>query len=192
MDKRKVIKKKLVLKKSIRSFISRVLVTIAIFLFGMILVKSDVSFKNKILDNVYNKQFKFVQLGEIYQKYFGNILSIDKVLVDEKPVFQEKLSYLKSSKYKDGVKLTVDENYMVPILESGIVIFLGEKKGYGNTVVVEQVDGIDVYYSNVSVSNIKLYDYVEKGSLIGEVIDTNLYLAFQKEGNFVDYKEYIK
>jgi len=37
-----------------------------------------------------------------------------------------------------------------------------------------------------------MYDYVEKGSLIGEVIDTNLFLAFQKEGNFVDYKEYIK
>ena len=191
MDKRKVIKKKLVLKKSIRNFISRVLVTIAIFLFGMILVKSDVSFKNKILDNVYNKQFKFVQLGEIYQKYFGNILSIDKVLVDEKPVFQEKLSYLKSSKYKDGVKLTVDENYMVPILESGIVIFLGEKKGYGNTVVVEQVDGIDVYYSNVSVSNIKLYDYVEKGELLGEAQDKKLYLLFQKDGKFLDYKEYI-
>ena len=191
MDKRKVIKKKLVLKKSIRSFISRVLVTIAIFLFGMILVKSDVSFKNKILDNVYNKQFKFVQLGEIYQKYFGNILSIDKVLVDEKPVFQEKLSYLKSSKYKDGVKLTVDENYMVPILESGIVIFLGEKEGYGNTLVVEQVDGIDVYYSNVSVSNIKLYDYVEKGELLGEAQDKKLYLLFQKDGKFLDYKEYI-
>lgn len=191
MDKRKVIKKKLVLKKSIRSFISRVLLTIAIFLFGMILVKSDVSFKNKILDNVYNKQFKFVQLGEIYQKYFGNILSIDKVLVDEKPVFQEKLSYLKSSKYKDGVKLTVDENYMVPILESGIVIFLGEKEGYGNTVVVEQVDGIDVYYSNVSVSNIKLYDYVEKGELLGEAQDKKLYLLFQKDGKFLDYKEYI-
>lgn len=191
MDKRKVIKKKLVLKKSIRSFISRVLVTIAIFLFGMILVKSDVSFKNKILDNVYNKQFKFVQLGEIYQKYFGNILSIDKVLVDEKPVFQEKLSYLKSSKYKDGVKLTVDENYMVPILESGIVIFLGEKEGYGNTVVVEQVDGIDVYYSNVSVSNIKLYDYVEKGELLGEAQDKKLYLLFQKDGKLLDYKEYI-
>ena len=191
MDKRKVIKKKLVLKKSIRSFISRVLVTIAIFLFGMILVKSDDAFKNKILDNVYNKQFKFVQLGEIYQKYFGNILSIDKVLVDEKPVFQEKLSYLKSSKYKDGVKLTVDENYMVPILESGIVIFFGEKEGYGNTVVVEQVDGIDVYYSNVSVSNIKLYDYVEKGELLGEVQDKKLYLLFQKDGKFLDYKEYI-
>lgn len=191
MDKRKVIKKKLVLKKSVRSFISRVLVTIAIFLFGMILVKSDDAFKNKILDNVYNKQFKFVQLGEIYQKYFGNILSIDKVLVDEKPVFQEKLSYLKSSKYKDGVKLTVDENYMVPILESGIVIFLGEKEGYGNTVVVEQVDGIDVYYSNVSVSNIKLYDYVEKGELLGEVQDKKLYLLFQKDGKFLDYKEYI-
>ena len=89
------------------------------------------------------------------------------------------------------MKLTVDENYMVPVLESGIVIFLGEKEGYGNTVVIEQVDGVDVYYSNISTDNVKLYDYVEKGTLLGEAENKKLYLVFQKDGTFLNYKDYI-
>ena len=80
---------------------------------------------------------------------------------------------------------------MVPVLESGIVIFMGEKDGYGNTVVIEQVDGIDVYYSNISTDGIKLYDYVEKGKLLGEAQDEKLYLVFQKDGSYLNYKEYI-
>ena len=37
-----------------------------------------------------------------------------------------------------------------------------------------------------------MYDYIEKGSLIGESLDNTIYLAFQKEGNFVSYKDYLK
>ena len=51
---------------------------------------------------------------------------------------------------------------MVPVIESGVVVFIGEKEGYGNTIIVEQVNGVDVYYSNINPSNIKLYDYIEK------------------------------
>ena len=36
MDTRKTVKKKLVLKKSVRNFITRVLITVIIFLVGMI------------------------------------------------------------------------------------------------------------------------------------------------------------
>ncbi len=191
MERRKVIKKRLVLKKSVRNFCSRVLVTIVIFLFGMILVKSDVDIKNELISHIYNQQFQFTKLKEVYQKYFGNILSIDKILVEEQPVFQETLSYDKQKKYKDGVALSVSKQYMVPVLESGIVIFMGEKEGYGNTVVIEQIDGVDVYYSNISVSNIKLYDYVEKGELLGEAQNKKLYLVFQKDGEYLDYKDFI-
>ncbi len=191
MQTKKMIKKKLVLKKSVRNFMTRVLITVIIFLVGMILVKSDNKIKNSILENVYNKNFEFTKLKDIYQKYFGNILSIDQLAVKEQAVFREKLSYKKANTYLDGVKLTVDENYMVPILESGIVIFIGEKEGYGNTVVVEQVDGVDVYYSNISTDGIQLYDYVEKGSLLGEAKNKKLYLVFQKDGKFLNYQDYI-
>ncbi len=191
MQTKKTIKKKLVLKKSVRNFMTRVLITVIIFLVGMILVKSDNKIKNSILENVYNKNFEFTKLKDIYQKYFGNILSIDQLAVKEQAVFREKLSYKKANTYLDGVKLTVDENYMVPILESGIVIFIGEKEGYGNTVVVEQVDGVDVYYSNISTDGIQLYDYVEKGSLLGEAKNKKLYLVFQKDGKFLNYQDYI-
>ncbi len=191
MNTRKTVKKKLVLKKNVRNFITRALITVIIFLIGMILVKSDSSIKNGILKQVYDTNFKFTKIKSVYEKYFGNILSVDKLAIDEKQVFQESLSYQKANSYLDGVKLKVSENYMVPVLESGIVIFMGEKDGYGNTVVVEQVDGIDVYYSNISTDGIELYDYVEKGKLLGEAQDEKLYLVFQKDGSYLDYKEYI-
>lgn len=191
MNTRKTVKKKLVLKKNVRNFITRALITVIIFLIGMILVKSDSSIKNGILKQVYDTNFKFTKIKSVYEKYFGNILSVDKLAIDEKQVFQESLSYQKANSYLDGVKLEVSENYMVPVLESGIVIFMGEKDGYGNTVVIEQVDGVDVYYSNISTDGIELYDYVEKGKLLGEAQDEKLYLVFQKDGSYLDYKEYI-
>lgn len=51
---------------------------------------------------------------------------------------------------------------MVPTLESGIVVYIGEKEDYGTTVIIDQIDGVEVYYSNITVENLKLYDYVEK------------------------------
>lgn len=191
MNTRKTVKKRLVLKKEVRSFITRLLFTILIFLVGMILVKGNTKIKNVILENVYNKNFKFTKMKGFYEKYFGDVLSLDKISVKEQSVFQEKLTYKKANTYLDGVKLTVDKNYMVPVLESGIVIFMGEKEQYGYTVIVEQIDGVDVYYSNIQVDNIKLYDYIEKGELLGEVKTDKLYLVFQKDGKYLSYKDFI-
>lgn len=188
---KKTVKKKLVLKKGIRSFINRLLIVTIIFLSCLILIKSNNSFKNILIKYVYEDSFKFTKLKAIYEKYFGKILSIDKVAPKEEAVFNEKLEYSKANVYNDGAVLTVTDNYMVPTLESGIVVFIGEKEGYGSTVIIEQVDGIDVWYSNVKANNIKMYDYIEKGSLIGEVKGKKLYMVFQKDGAFLDYKKYI-
>lgn len=183
-------KPKRVLKKSVKNFITRVLITSIIFLATMIVIKQNSNIKTLIVKNVLEESFEFTKAKEIYQKYFGKILSVDKI-VKEQEVFSEKLTYTKANAYKDGVKLTVTNNYMVPLLESGIVVFMGEKEGYGQSVVVEQINGIDVLYSNIESKNIKLYDYVEKGSLVGETKDDKLYLVFQKGDKFLDYNEYI-
>lgn len=191
MNTKKTIKKRLVLKKSVRNFCTRVLITVIIFLVGMILVKNNTEIKNVILEQIYNKNFKFTKAKKFYEKYFGDILSSEQFTNDEQAVFQEKLTYKKANTYLDGVALTVDNNYMVPVLETGIVIFMGEKEGYGNTVVIEQIDGVDVSYSNISTDGIQLYDYVEKGSLLGEVNNKKLYLVFQQDGEYLDYKRFV-
>ena len=187
----KTVKKKLVLKRSVKQFITRFLVSIIVFLVGLILIKGNPNLKTNFLKNIYEKNFKFTKVKNLYQKYFGNILSIEKVITEEEPVFNENLNFTKEEAYKDGVCLSVSDKYMVPILESGIVVFIGPKDGYGDSIVIEQINGIDVTYANVDTSNLKLYDYVEKGKLLGEVKSNKLYLIFQKDGQNLDYKKYI-
>lgn len=187
----KKIEKRLVLKKSIKKTLSKLLISVIIFLIGMILVKQDIKYKSIIKTKLYEESLPFQKAKSLYEKYFGNILSIEKNMKKEVAVFSEKLSFKKVSKFYDGVKLEVTDNYMVPVLESGVVVFIGEKDKYKNTIIVEQVNGIDTFYGNVNVKNIKLYDYVEKGELLGEVNNNELYLVFQKDGKYLDYKEYI-
>lgn len=187
----KVLKKKLILKKQVKVFITRILLTVLLFLVGMIIVKQNP--KNKILiqENIYENSLKFTKTKELYNKYFGNILDVDKLMYEEVPVFNEKINYKDKHVYKDGVALTVSNKYMVPTLESGIVIYIGEKEGYGQTIILEQTDGIDVFYANIEPTNIKLYDYIEKGDYLGETKSNKLYLVFQKDGQVLDYKKYI-
>ena len=187
---KKTIKKKLVLKKEIKVFLNKLLISIIIFLTALISVKKTPTLKPVLKDKIYEDSFKFITIKNFYEKYFGDFLS-NKVSKETTSVFNEKLSFQKINRYKDGVELIVNTNYLVPVIESGIVVYIGEKEDYGYTVIVEQVNGIDVFYSNINPIDIKIYDYVEKGSLLGETKNNNLYLVFQKNGAYLDYKKYI-
>lgn len=187
---KKTIKKKLVLKKEIKVFLNKLLISIIIFLTALISVKKTPTLKPVLKDKIYEDSFKFITIKNFYEKYFGDFLS-NKVSKETTSVFNEKLSFQKINKYKDGVELIVNTNYLVPVIESGIVVYIGEKEDYGYTVIVEQVNGIDVSYSNINPIDIKIYDYVEKGTLLGETKNNNLYLVFQKNGAYLDYKKYI-
>lgn len=190
MDK-KTVKKKLVLKKSVRGFLTRLMLTVIIVLIGLISVKSNSSIKKIITKNVYESSFNFGVAKNIYQKYFGSILPINKVIQEEQPVFSEKLTYKSDNTYKDGCALNVSDNYMVPAIESGVIVFLGQKEEYGQTIIVEQINGVEVFYSNVEPVELKLYDYIEKGKLLGEVKGKKLYMVFSKDGKYLNYKDYI-
>lgn len=187
----KTVKRKLVLKTNVKKFLNRLLATALIFLAGMICVKKDITFKEKITKVIYEQNISFAKLKKTYEKYFGNIVPVEKIIAEEKPAFNEHLTYTKENTYKDGVVLTVSENYMVPTLESGVVVFIGEKEEYGSTVIIDQADGIEVFYANINAMNLKLYDYIEKGTLLGETKDNKLYLVFSKNGEYLNYKDYI-
>ena len=176
----------------LKIFISKVLICFIIFLLVSIFVKTNPKYKEIIYNNVYEKNFSFAKVNELYTKYFGEIFPVKKIMPEDIAVFSEKLVYSDANLYNDGVKLTVSDNYLVPVMESGIVVFIGEKELYGKTVIIQQVDGKDVWYSNIIVGDIKIYDYVDKGKMLGSAIDKTFYLVFQKDGKFLDYKEFIK
>ena len=90
----------------------------------------------------------------------------------------------------DGVSLKVSSDYLVPVINGGLVVFVGEKEGYGKVIILEQVDGIVCWYGNLDNVNVNLYDYVEKGSLLGSVSE-ELYLVFKNKGEIVSYEKYI-
>ena len=188
---RKTIKKKLVLKKEIKQIINKVLISIILFLSASIIVKQNPEYKSLMKRKIYEDSFQFTKLKNLYEKHFGYILSLDKIIKEEQPVFNEKISYSNKQKYQDGVELTVQPNYLVPCIESGIIVYIGEKENYGKTIIVEQIDGVDVFYSNLEPINLNIYDYVEKGELLGETKSDKLYLIFQRNGQIIDYKNYV-
>lgn len=174
-------------KSVIKTFISKFLILIFIFLITIISIKKDNDIKDYLEKNIFSKNFSFTKIKSIYTKYFGSVLPFDNISIE--PVFSEKLEYTTINKYNDGVVLSVTPNYLVPVQYSGIVVFIGEKEEYGNTVIIEG-ENVTIWYSNIN-SNIKLYDEVKKGEYLGETLDDKLYLVFQKDGSIVDYKEYI-
>ncbi len=195
MKKRKSLKEAKSIKtpsRKLEKYIFKVLIVGLMTVITLIFLKGNKSFNSKFYKYVYNDNFSFATINKYYQNIFGSPIPFKNLFKDKiAPVFDEKIKYDEASKYKDGVKLKVDYNYLVPALESGIVIFIGEKEEYGNTIIIQQTNGIDLWYSNIDKINVKLYDFVEKGSLLGEVKDETLYLIYQKDGKNLDYTKYL-
>lgn len=179
-------------RSSLYGFISKLLITIILTLITLILLKSNNKLKTFFYNKVYDNNISFATINKWYENHFGSSIPFKELVEkDTKAVFNNKLEYSKKEKYLDGVKLSVDKNYLVPILESGMVVYIGKKEGYGNTVIVQQVNGVDVWYGNINNPNVKLYDYIEKGKLLGDVKNNNLYLVFKKDGKVLSYEKNI-
>ena len=178
--------------KYLRNLIHRSLIVIVLFLILAILSKTNEKFKNIIINNLYENHISFTKIKSFYNKYLGGIVPLEKVSINTEPVFNEQLEYDNISIFHDGAKLEVINQYLVPIQEEGMVVFIGEKENYGNVVIIEGLDGVEIWYGNIESTVVELYDYVEKNTYLGQTKDNKLYLAYSKDGIFLDYKEYIK
>lgn len=178
-------------KNKLKSFINKLLIVIILFLINLIAMKSSTTYKDFIYDKIYNNNFSFTKVKDFYNKYLGGVESLDGIVNNTTPVFNETLTYNNESIYYDGVKLEVSSSYLVPVIKEGLVVFIGEKENYGNVIIVQGMDGVDIWYGNMANTSVKLYDYVEKGTLLGEVSNNTLYLVYSKDNKFLDYKEYL-
>ena len=175
--------------KYAKNLISRVLITV-IFVLGSIIF-TNVSDDNKALYQKYvlEDSLEFTKISELYQHIFGDVDITKKDNPDSEVVFGD-VTYTNIEPFKNGVKLTVDMNEAISVITSGIVVFIGEKEDLGNTIIIQGNDGVDIWYSNITENDIKVYDYVEAGSILGSSNSENIYITINKDGEFINYEEY--
>lgn len=174
-------------KVNLKPVISKFLLAIIFFLVSVIF--TNMSDKNLLLykEYVLTESMPFTKIKGWYEDLFGEVLPNSD---NNKMVMSGHLVYKSIDKYLDGEVLTLNNNTLINNLTSGIVVYSGEKEGYGNTVIVQSVDGADIWYGNITNVSVKLYDYVEKDKLIGEVNGDKLYLVIKKDNNFIKYEDY--
>ena len=190
-DKNKNQKEKNKKKNFLMSFFNKILVCIILVIICLIMMKTNSNFQEFVSEKIFKDNISFAYLNNLYNKYFGSILPSYKNS-DTEVVFNEKLEYFEYNKYLDGYKLSVQTSYLVPIIESGIVVYIGNIDNYGESVIIEGIDGVDIWYSNLENISVKLYDYVNSGDYLGEVKGEDLYLVFEKNQEYLKFEDYIK
>ena len=162
-----------------KKILNKVLLSVILLLSSLIFVEYGDNrklFKDNVLDNNIN----FSELRTYYDKYFvgkGNKDNKENVLVNNEIMYEE----------VDGRYNYYQEE--VNLIQSGIVVYVGEKENLGNTVIVQGVDGIDIWYSNLNNVSVSLYDYVKMEDSIG--LSNEYYIvSLYKDGNLISYDEY--
>ena len=174
--------------KKISKIFTKILLSIILVLCCTIYVKLSPEnlefFKTHVLEN----NLTFTKINNWYHDVFGSFLPSVKE-PDSTTVAQEQPTLIKEE-YLDGYKISTQKGSSISALASGLFVFTGEKEGYGNVLIIQGVNGIDIWYGNLEDSSLKLYDYIETNTVLGNTKDDYYYLAFVKDGNFISYDEY--
>lgn len=177
--------------KYLKFLVTRILISLILVIGIAIFVKVNDLNKSYVQKYLFEDNLKFTEINQLYQKYFGKIIPnpIDK---DEMVFSGDDLKKQAYEKYENGVKFNISTHSPVSTLIGGIVVFIGEKDIYGNTVIVQGNDGVDYWYGGLTNLSINLYDYIETNALLGETSADFLYLVLKKDNNYLNYEEYIK
>ena len=170
-----------------KKYISKILLSIIFFLLCIIYIKLDNNNLNTFKKIVFESSLSFNKVSNLYNKYFGSV--IPSISID-KEVFAEKLNNNTMDNYLNGKVINVDNDYLVSAINSGVVVFIGNKDGYNNTIIIQGIDGVDIWYGNICDYSVNLYDYVSKGDIISKVNNNKLYLVLVKNNTYINYEDY--
>ena len=178
-------------QKYLSNLLSKFLLSIIFLMVSIILIKSNSNIKTFYQKDILTKQINFTKFNDFYTKYFGNILPDYTVpSVPTQMASNTEFDYNNGTPYLNGTKLETTENYPVPIITSGIIVFLGEKDSLGPTCIVQGIDGVDIWYSHIDTSSLNLYDYVTEGKILAPTESNYFYLTIDSNGNYLTYDTY--
>ena len=174
-------------KRIINKYLTRFMLAIIFFLASIIF--TNISDTNLLLykEYVLTESLPFTKIKNWYEELFGSVLPKSE---NTQTVMSGKLVYKEITDYLDGEVLTVNAKSLVNALASGVVVYSGEKEGYGNTVIIQGINGADIWYGNLENISVSLYDYIESDTILGNTTDEYLYLVIKKDNKFIKYEDY--
>ena len=176
---------KLKLKRTyISNLITRILLLIVFILFLLIINKYNHALALEFKNDLFNKSFNFIKINKISQKVLGKDVFYYQKNSDTSLVLSSNFDSNLKEKYYEGEKMNVSTNLPIGSISSGVVVYIGDKDNYGNTVIIQGVDGYNIWYGNIKDINVGLYDYVEKQNLIGAADGDFLYLLIEKDNKY--------
>lgn len=103
----------------------------------------------------------------------------------------------RGSRFHDGIDIPAPAGTAIVAAKSGIVVFSGRQKGYGNTVTINHGDGTVTRYSHNSVNLVKKGERVKQGQPIAKIGRTgratcnHLHLSLFVHGKRVNPEKYF-
>ena len=191
LNNKKTKKNNIKLQSYLSNLLSKFLLSIIFLMLSVILIKSNNNIRKFYQEDILTKQINFTKFNNLYTKYFGNILPDYTVPnVPTQIASNTEFDYTNGTPYLNGTKLETTENYPVPIITSGIIVFLGNKDDLGPTCIIQGVDGVDIWYSHIDISSLNLYDYVTEGKILAPTESDYFYLTIDSNGTYLTYDTY--
>ncbi|MTT32414.1 peptidoglycan DD-metalloendopeptidase family protein [Terrilactibacillus sp. BCM23-1] len=163
-----------------------------------------------VMEKSFANDFQFTEVSKWYESKFGQPLAFfpsqtktdnrseqkttkstsSNAIAFSQPVAGEVKEQF--SDLKQGILVQTTPKSKVEAVKDGIVVFVGEKKETGKTIIVQHQNGAESWYGRLNKVHVKIYDNVKKGQDLGIVSDdTNdkhgsFYFALKEDGKFVD------
>ena len=176
-----------VCNKKSKYIITKILLSIVFLMSSLIFIKLDDNNKLLYKKEVLTNSLSFTSINNWYEKYFGSVAPVVK---NEKLVFSDDMIVSEIKDYDTYELLSLKSSNAVSSITGGIVVYIGNKDNLGETIIVQGNDGFDIWYGNMENINVKLYDYIEGGSIIGSAINNKLKLSIRDNDKYIKYEEY--
>lgn len=166
-------------------WLTKLLLSIIIVLVCLIATNFNNDLRELFKREVLEENINFGDLNSFYNKMMlgtEETKEVAQIIIDDTDMIEENGRY----KFNYGV------DYPVEVLAPGIIVYSGEKDNLGSTVIVQGNDGVDIWYSGITLSGYSLYDYVSIGDILGNSNELYVTISIVDDGKLLKYEEYFK
>ncbi len=185
----------------LRSFLVKSLIAASIFFITMVSMSVDQKWAEQPKNwtsYAMTEEFPFATVNQWYQARFGAPFALEADLESQQSQDDIQPTALPASgqisqtfqENGEGILISSEEETEVIAVEAGTILFAGNDRETGKTVIVQHPDRSKSIYGNLTDVNVHSYQSIRSNQKIGtyqpEEADAAMYFAIEKDNQFLD------